>query len=990
MVGNEQYKKLKLSESMLDALNEISEQNLFDAEFYINKYPDVKRLNYNPIEHYVRSGDREGRQPNKYFEPKKYREKNKLNNKENSLLHYIKNENKDSLFVGDYFDISFYLKKYSDVKESGMDPLYHYMTFGAQEGRIPKRVEQKYERKPTFKHLKLNGEMRSALEVIQASGLFDETYYLTRYKDVARNKYNPLEHYVRSGDKEGRNPNEAFDTKYFRDNNSIPKEKNALEFYINHKNRESLKVSERYDGNIYRALNEDVASKFDFLLDHYLKYGISEGRPSSLEGLRELLSTKNRAADKNLNVYSYVVAQPKCTIIIPIYNAPEEVDACIKSVLENTDMHKHNIILSDDCSPDDRVGKVLDKYREMQNVTVVRHEKNLGYTRNINRAINHVDCDSDVLLLNSDTLVSEYWLRNMQVAAYQAIDIGTVTAVSNNAGAFSVPKAGTNDIPENLTISDMADIVSKTHSNEYVDVPTGNGFCFYIKREVLNDIGMFNEEVFPKGYGEENDFSMRARISGWRNIVDFKTYVYHVRTASFGDSKTQLIKYSSGKILEMYPDYKHLVKQIAKSKTMQHSRSKIEKSLNKERDKYIKKPRIMYVLSTMTGGTPQTNRDLMKGVSENYDSLVLSCDRNNIKVLELKENSYVEKEIFSLNEPIFFAEHGSSEYREIVASILFKYNIDILHIRHIAWHDLKLPEIAKKLDLKVVYSLHDFYTICPSVNLLDSDSNYTPGGADKNIANPLWKDDTCLPVDKEYKELWRSRMQDSLQNADKFITTNSSSKEILQTYLPLLKERDDDFLVIPHGRSFDEFFKKETRSNINETQKINILVPGNIGHSKGARLIREIKENDKDDRFIFHVLGKCVGFLNPYVINHGEYTREEFDKRVKEIRPDISAVFSIWPETYCHTLTESWANGLPVIAVNLGAVGDRISRRGGGWLCDDSSSSIINVLNKIIEQPNEISTKKQDIKKWQEGYGLKNTVGSMAKKYECIYSDLML
>src|SRR3546814_16309874 len=52
------------------------------------------------------------------------------------------------------------------------------------------------------------------------------------------------------------------------------------------------------------------------------------------------------------------------------------------------------------------------------------------------------------------------------------------------------------------------------------EVPTGNGFCMYIRRAMLEDVGLFDEQAFPVGYGEENDLCMRAIDAGWHHLVD--------------------------------------------------------------------------------------------------------------------------------------------------------------------------------------------------------------------------------------------------------------------------------------------------------------------------------------------------------------------------------------------------------------------------------------------------------------------------------------
>src|SRR3712207_8814600 len=56
--------------------------------------------------------------------------------------------------------------------------------------------------------------------------------------------------------------------------------------------------------------------------------------------------------------------------------------------------------------------------------------------------------------------------------------------------------------------------------HDALPISTGNGFCMYIRRDCLDAVGMLDEEAFPRGYGEENDFCMRATRDGWINLVE--------------------------------------------------------------------------------------------------------------------------------------------------------------------------------------------------------------------------------------------------------------------------------------------------------------------------------------------------------------------------------------------------------------------------------------------------------------------------------------
>lgn len=266
------------------------------------------------------------------------------------------------------------------------------------------------------------------------------------------------------------------------------------------------------------------------------------------------------------------------TIIVPVYNAAEKLRECIKSICKNTQLSsKIRLLIIDDKSPEiESVRDVLEQYRDNSYIDIIYNEENLGYTKNINKAIKLANT-RDVILLNSDTVVTEKWVEKIQDKAYLSESIGTVTPVSNSAGVFSVPKAGTNKIPPNMSIEKINTIVEKIGKNKYFEVPTGNGFCFYIKREVINSIGLFDEDSFPRGFGEENDFSMRALKAGFKNIVTLDTYIFHHEHCSFLNQSNELIDKGVAKVISLYPDYLKLISVFNNNDVFNCTKKELEK-----------------------------------------------------------------------------------------------------------------------------------------------------------------------------------------------------------------------------------------------------------------------------------------------------------------------------------------------------------------------------------------------------------------------------
>ncbi|MCB1922034.1 MAG: glycosyltransferase family 2 protein, partial [Candidatus Competibacteraceae bacterium] len=197
------------------------------------------------------------------------------------------------------------------------------------------------------------------------------------------------------------------------------------------------------------------------------------------------------------------------------------------------------LVVIDDASPEPEVSAWLQEVAATDSrIELLRNEQNLGFVGTVNRGM-ALAAERDVLLLNSDTEVANDWLDRIRAAAYGDQKVASVTPFSNNATICSYPRfCQDNDLPEGWPVAELDALFAKVNPGQVVDVPTGVGFCMYIRRAALNDVGLFDVEHFGKGYGEENDFCIRAHKAGWRNLHLLDTFVLHSGGVSFGDSKS--------------------------------------------------------------------------------------------------------------------------------------------------------------------------------------------------------------------------------------------------------------------------------------------------------------------------------------------------------------------------------------------------------------------------------------------------------------------
>jgi GT2 family glycosyltransferase len=250
---------------------------------------------------------------------------------------------------------------------------------------------------------------------------------------------------------------------------------------------------------------------------------------------------------------------PAIAIVVPIHNAPHSVQCCL-TALERWTPASARLILIDDASTDPAIAALLAPLAQRTNTVIERNASNRGYTHSVNVGM-QLAGDADVVLLNSDTEVGPRWLQALRLAAYSDDTIGTVTAVSDNAGAFSVPELEQYcPIPERWNLPTAQRAVLQQAGLIFPQLPTGNGFCLFVKRELIARIGLMDADAFPAGYGEENDFCQRAERAGYRNVIAGHVLVRHERSASFGDARRAALGAQGMTVLRArYPGYEAAV-----------------------------------------------------------------------------------------------------------------------------------------------------------------------------------------------------------------------------------------------------------------------------------------------------------------------------------------------------------------------------------------------------------------------------------------------
>jgi len=244
-----------------------------------------------------------------------------------------------------------------------------------------------------------------------------------------------------------------------------------------------------------------------------------------------------------------------------------------------------------------------------------------------------------------------------------------------------------------------------------------------------------------------------------------------------------------------------------------------------------------------------------------------------------------------------------------------------------------------------------------------------------------------LPMNQEFLQKWKSKMFSIIKNAEVLISTSNFVADIFEREFDISKK---NFQIIPHGRDFQYESGISNNSiftrfeNYKNSNKLKVLLLGNITYHKGSNLIKEISEIDEDQVIEFHFAGKIDSSLEGIGTYHGAYKRENLGALINQINPHIGMVLSICPETFCHTLTELWYSGLPVIGTDLGAVGERIKNTNCGWLVEPQADIIINLVKSTQNNHSDYKDKLYSLNKLNF-----RTAKEMSFSYQKIYDTVL-
>ena len=656
--------------------------------------------------------------------------------------------------------------------------------------------------------------------------------------------------------------------------------------------------------------------------------------------LDRLLGRGPQASPQVMTPTPVTPPQHPVDIIVPVYRGLADTRLCIDSVLASTNQSAWRLVVINDASPEPEVTAWLrERAAQDSRITLLENRDNLGFVGTVNRGMALSD-SNDVLLLNSDTEVANNWLDRIRRAAYGDSKVASVTPFSNNATICSYPRfCKDNRLPAGYDTARLDALCAQTNPGAVVDVPTGVGFCMYIRRDCLAQVGLFDTENFGKGYGEENDFCQRAAKAGWRNLHLLDTFVLHTGGVSFGDSKSPREKAAMETLRRLHPRYESAVMAFVQADPAQPYRL----ALDVARITQAHRPVVLAVLHDRAGGTVRHVRELAQHLSEQAIFLTLTPAPDRCVRLELAGKDEGFQLVFRL----------ADQYQDLVQA-LTQLGVRHIHYHHLLGHDPLIMDLPPQLGVGYDFTAHDFYSFCTHISMTGSDNRYA-GEAAPGLCACCSPQDPA-PVGGGTVADWRHRNRHFLTGARLVLAPSHDTAQRMAAFAPGARVR-----AIPHtDMSVPDLATQPPPKArpLPAGAPLKIVVLGALSAIKGADLLEAtaLEAARRNAPIEFHLLGYGYRHLQTqpraHLTVHGSYEDDDLPGLLQWLQPDLVWFPAQWPETYSYTLSASLQAGLPVVAPDLGAFPERLAGRPWSWVVrwDMSAAEYVDLFLALREK----------------------------------------
>lgn len=406
------------------------------------------------------------------------------------------------------------------------------------------------------------------------------------------------------------------------------------------------------------------------------------------------------------------------------------------------------------------------------------------------------------------------------------------------------------------------------------------------------------------------------------------------------------------------------------------------------------KRRVLMVTHPWGGGTEKNVRELIFAFQNEMDPCpfefrIATLTDSGIHLERFTQNANIEEFFFPYSFSV--SSNNVSSFKspmDQLLRIVEVFSIDMIHFHHFVFSG-DILEIVPHIAIPYVVTLHDYYSICPTVNLLNTDGNFC------YACDPILDQTTeymaCmrkLKLSPEVLFLHREKFSNFFERAAAIVLPNSS----METYIRKIFERLPNLRVIEHGQMSQPSFKIEDSVNIQtasvisrDKKRLNVLLLGNITYHKGLKILAELCNDKFCKEFIkFDLLGSSHKRI-PNVCYLGPYSSTDVHSLISENEYDFSLQLSITAESFSYTISELILSRIPIICFDLGAQAERVRRLNAGWVVEEISvKTLLKKIQYLFENQKEILRIKFLMK-----VGEISSLKKMQSEYSEVYNQLI-
>jgi len=618
-------------------------------------------------------------------------------------------------------------------------------------------------------------------------------------------------------------------------------------------------------------------------------------------------------------------------IIVPVFSGEEAVRKCLDALFASDALQLADVILVDDASPESVISSYLRQWAERPGVTLLVHEENKGFVNSVNEAA-RIHPDRDFVILNADTEVSSDWLQRLQAHADGDSQVATVTPISNNATIASYPRMGTeNELPRGMGTATLDAIFSRVNEAESVGMPTGIGFCIWVRRTAWAAAGGF-DETFGRGYGEEVDFCCKLARDGWKHMLATDVFVFHQGGVSFGEAAVERKRLAQEIVDNRYPEFSEAVQSWIREDPAMPHRLRVDFARHNARSG----PRWLFVSHNYGGGVQQHIDDLAALIRDELDGsvwLLQPRDDASVRLRWLDESADLDIPIphdHLLQAAKLFVDH---------------FGIQRLHFHHFAGLPQAVLKLPEHLGIPFDVSFHDFHSVCPQTHFITREGRFCGRPDQKECGSCVADRPNSWGLDID---AWRTLFEEWLKTADRCICPANSVRDIFTGYFPSLSIE-----VWPHPERSLQIFEGHLERSL---LRRKFALIGSLSDLKGLHRLRQIARDslDSDAPIEFVVLGPTLAPLGVDAPSNitvtGQFLYGELAHLLARERPDGVLFLSIVPETYNYALSAALVTNLPIVALDAGALGERLRDVDGATVLplDASNEMILDTLEQSV------------------------------------------